>query len=136
MIFQSSGDSASRRSYSANAWSRRPSLTSFSACLSVSPRSNPTGSPAPDRGPSPDGIKEGRRPERAPVRPRVAKPRDGLEMIRGGVPLVTIEPETRVRRVQRVHQPISMHLRDDGRGGDRGTSTIALDDAPLRQRQV
>jgi hypothetical protein len=48
----------------------------------------------------------------------VAKPRDGVQMIRRGVPFVAIEAVPWVPTVQFDHQAIPRHLGDDRRRGD------------------
>src|SRR5581483_9206583 len=69
-------------------------------------------------------IKQGWRPERTPVQRRVAVTRDGREMIRRRVALVTVVTVARVRCVMREHLSIARHLRDDRRRGNRAAAAV------------
>ena len=71
------------------------------------------GDPAVGRGLPIHPIKQGRRPERAPMRIRVAEPRDGIEVLARRVALVSIEPVARIEGVKLEHQAVARHLCHD-----------------------
>src|SRR6516165_769995 len=114
------------RRYSAMARSNLLCRSSFSAFRSVPLRSNAT-----DMKRLVHGIKQRRRPERAPVHVGIAEPCNGVEMIRRRVTFVPIEAVPRVQTVQFDHLAVARHLRDNRRGGNRGAPAVAVQDAAL-----
>src|SRR5436190_13184635 len=137
-VFQSAGWSSTTRRYSAMAASILPVRRSFSALRSAAARSMGTSVKVPGGYSrcSTNGIKQRRRAERAPMRFRIAKSCNGVEMIRGRVALVAIEPVPRVEAMKHEHLTIARHLGDDRRRGDRRTPPIAVQHAALRHRQI
>ena len=74
--------------------------------------------------------------ERSAMHVGVAEPRDGFEVIGGGVALVTIEPVARIAAVEVEHLAVPRDLGDDRRGGNGRAAPVAVQHTALRHRQI
>ena len=55
-------------------------------------------------------------------------------VLRRDVADVRAEPVPRVERIEPTHDAVTHHLRDDGRGRDRGAARVAVHERPVRRR--